>query len=335
MTDDLAPEDAKLVTLARGARGRAGVAAGAAVRDETGRTYSGADVTLPMLVAVRARPRGRAGGRRRCAGRRGRCRRRPRSHRPRPRRAPVPRRTGPARLGLRPGRHRPRPPRHVTLRDAESRRRPRRPRRRRPLRHHRHRPRPPRPRRPGGRRRRHAPARRGRGPRRLHPVAPAGRRCCRACGADRSSGPWPWRSPATRRCSSWAPRAPASPSARSSRWRSRPSSPACSAGRCARAPPAGSGPCRPSSPSSGVGLLVSGSLSTGDPVGMLFAAGAGACYAGLHRPRRSARPRRDPAERGAGRVLLDRRGAAPAGRGVLGLVAVGRRAGRSSCGSAW
>jgi drug/metabolite transporter, DME family len=30
----------------------------------------------------------------------------------------------------------------------------------------------------------------------------------------------------------------------------------------------------------GVGLLVSGSLSTGDPVGMLLAAGAGVCYAG-------------------------------------------------------
>lgn len=49
MTDDLSAEDAKLVTLARGARGRAGAPAGAAVRDETGRTYSGADVTLPML----------------------------------------------------------------------------------------------------------------------------------------------------------------------------------------------------------------------------------------------------------------------------------------------
>jgi hypothetical protein len=50
MTDDLAPEDAKLVTLARGARGRAGATSGAAVRDETGRTYSGADVSLPMLT---------------------------------------------------------------------------------------------------------------------------------------------------------------------------------------------------------------------------------------------------------------------------------------------
>lgn len=46
---ELAPEDAKLVTLARGARGRAGAAEGAAVRDETGRTYSGATVSLPSL----------------------------------------------------------------------------------------------------------------------------------------------------------------------------------------------------------------------------------------------------------------------------------------------
>jgi hypothetical protein len=43
-------EDAKLVTLARGARGRVGAPAGAALRDETGRTYAGADVTLPSLT---------------------------------------------------------------------------------------------------------------------------------------------------------------------------------------------------------------------------------------------------------------------------------------------
>jgi len=49
MTDGLEAEDAKLVTLARGARGRVGAASGAAVRDETGRTYSGADVILPSL----------------------------------------------------------------------------------------------------------------------------------------------------------------------------------------------------------------------------------------------------------------------------------------------
>ena len=45
----LSDEDAKLVTLARGARARAGAAAGAAIRDETGRTYSGATVALPSL----------------------------------------------------------------------------------------------------------------------------------------------------------------------------------------------------------------------------------------------------------------------------------------------
>ena len=45
----LADEDAKLVTLARGARARIGAVAGAAVRDETGRTYSGASVDLPSL----------------------------------------------------------------------------------------------------------------------------------------------------------------------------------------------------------------------------------------------------------------------------------------------
>lgn len=47
---ELDPEDAKLVTLARGARGRVGAATGAAVRDETGRTYAGADVRLPSLT---------------------------------------------------------------------------------------------------------------------------------------------------------------------------------------------------------------------------------------------------------------------------------------------
>lgn len=53
-TDGAAPpvldaEDAKLVTLARGARGRAGAAEGAAVRDDDGRTYAAATVTLPSL----------------------------------------------------------------------------------------------------------------------------------------------------------------------------------------------------------------------------------------------------------------------------------------------
>lgn len=46
MTDALGDEDAKLVTLARGAAGRIQSAQGAAVRDDTGRTYSAAAVTL-------------------------------------------------------------------------------------------------------------------------------------------------------------------------------------------------------------------------------------------------------------------------------------------------
>jgi hypothetical protein len=46
----LDPEDAKLVTLARGARGRAGAAEGAAVRDDDGRTYAAATVALPSLT---------------------------------------------------------------------------------------------------------------------------------------------------------------------------------------------------------------------------------------------------------------------------------------------
>jgi hypothetical protein len=46
---ELDDEDAKLVTLAKGARGRVGAATGAALRDETGRTYSAANVALPSL----------------------------------------------------------------------------------------------------------------------------------------------------------------------------------------------------------------------------------------------------------------------------------------------
>ena len=50
MTDSqLDPEDAKLITLARASRARSGTASGAAVRDETGRTYTAADVSLPSL----------------------------------------------------------------------------------------------------------------------------------------------------------------------------------------------------------------------------------------------------------------------------------------------
>lgn len=59
MTEPLAPlddEDTKLVVLARGARGRAGAAEGAAVRDGDGRTYAAATVALPSLslTAVQA-----------------------------------------------------------------------------------------------------------------------------------------------------------------------------------------------------------------------------------------------------------------------------------------
>src|SRR3954469_23742501 len=46
---DLDPEDAKLVTLARSARGRTGAPEGAAVRDTDGRTYLAASVALPSL----------------------------------------------------------------------------------------------------------------------------------------------------------------------------------------------------------------------------------------------------------------------------------------------
>lgn len=46
---ELDPEDAKLVTLARGAMGRAEASNGAAVRDLDGRTYAGAPVELDAL----------------------------------------------------------------------------------------------------------------------------------------------------------------------------------------------------------------------------------------------------------------------------------------------
>jgi hypothetical protein len=49
MNAELAPEDAKIITLARSARARSGTASGAAVRDETGRTYAAVDVNLPSL----------------------------------------------------------------------------------------------------------------------------------------------------------------------------------------------------------------------------------------------------------------------------------------------
>ncbi len=43
------PEDLKIITLARAARARVQSAEGAAVRDETGRTYAAAAVALPSL----------------------------------------------------------------------------------------------------------------------------------------------------------------------------------------------------------------------------------------------------------------------------------------------
>ncbi|MEU3371521.1 cytidine deaminase [Streptomyces sp. NPDC006711] len=46
---ELGPEDRKIITLARSARARNGVAEGAAVRDETGRTYVAGTVELPSL----------------------------------------------------------------------------------------------------------------------------------------------------------------------------------------------------------------------------------------------------------------------------------------------
>ncbi|AWK08596.1 cytidine deaminase [Streptomyces spongiicola] len=51
MTDSsgLAPEDRKIITLARSARARNGVPEGAAVRDETGRTYVAGTVALESL----------------------------------------------------------------------------------------------------------------------------------------------------------------------------------------------------------------------------------------------------------------------------------------------
>jgi len=47
--DGLGEEDQKIITLARSARARAGAAEGAAVRDETGRTYMATTVDLPSL----------------------------------------------------------------------------------------------------------------------------------------------------------------------------------------------------------------------------------------------------------------------------------------------
>jgi hypothetical protein len=45
----VSPEDQKIITLARSTRARMVSSQGAAVRDETGRTYTAAAVTLPSL----------------------------------------------------------------------------------------------------------------------------------------------------------------------------------------------------------------------------------------------------------------------------------------------
>src|SRR6201994_3751092 len=47
--DGLGPEDQKIITLARSTRARVAASEGAAVRDETGRTYTAAAVALPSL----------------------------------------------------------------------------------------------------------------------------------------------------------------------------------------------------------------------------------------------------------------------------------------------
>jgi hypothetical protein len=46
---ELDAEDLKIITLARSTRARSGTAEGAAVRDETGRTYAAGPVDLPSL----------------------------------------------------------------------------------------------------------------------------------------------------------------------------------------------------------------------------------------------------------------------------------------------
>jgi hypothetical protein len=50
MPDLDSAEDAKLLVLAKGARGRVSARQGAALRDETGRTYASARVDLPSLT---------------------------------------------------------------------------------------------------------------------------------------------------------------------------------------------------------------------------------------------------------------------------------------------
>jgi hypothetical protein len=50
MSINWTPEDDKLVTLAKGARSRVQAETGAALRDETGRTYASAQVSVGHLV---------------------------------------------------------------------------------------------------------------------------------------------------------------------------------------------------------------------------------------------------------------------------------------------
>jgi hypothetical protein len=50
MTTSLDPEDAKLISLGRATRARTGAVEGAAVRDETGRSYTASTVALPSLT---------------------------------------------------------------------------------------------------------------------------------------------------------------------------------------------------------------------------------------------------------------------------------------------
>ena len=67
--DALSAEDQKIITLARSSRARVAASEGAAVRDETGRTYTAAAVALPSLrlsalrlaVAMAVWPAWRAG----------------------------------------------------------------------------------------------------------------------------------------------------------------------------------------------------------------------------------------------------------------------------------
>lgn len=50
LTAEPSAEDRKLLTLARATRARTGAAEGAAVRDQDGRTYAAATVSLPSLT---------------------------------------------------------------------------------------------------------------------------------------------------------------------------------------------------------------------------------------------------------------------------------------------